>query len=174
MSDSTQDVRNDIRATRQRMDETIGEIENRISETAESVRRRVDVISHARNNPWAALGLALGAGFAIGLTGADRKAAKAAVSGAAAAGTAIARNVVSAKDAVAGLAHHGTDESARAPSVATAADAGQRWGLGEQIDGAIEGLLFEGLTEVMASLGRGTPQTHTRRTEGTRKSPEAS
>lgn len=155
MSDRTQDVQKDMHDTRQRMSDTIGEIERRISEAATSVRQRVDVLQMARSNPWAAVGLALGAGFAIGRSAADRRAARVVVAGAAAAGTAIADGAVAAKDAVVGLVRRGDDGSQATASNAMSQTDGSAGGIRGQIDGAIEGLLAEGLTEVMASLRRG-------------------
>lgn len=132
MTQGSREVQNDIRATRQRLDDTIHEIESRFSETAAHVKRRLDVTRHARDNPWTALGVAVSAGLLIGLTVADRKAATAAD----------------------GLVQHGAADLPAANPVAAAPEADQRGRIGEQIDGAIEGLFYEGLTQVIASLRR--------------------
>ena len=158
MSDATQDVRNDMRATRLRMDTTISEIEGRIGEAARSVTGRLDITRYAQDYPWAAVGLALGAGLAFGLTGADRKAVNAMAAGAAAAGTAIVDGAVAAKAAVVGLVQHRGDDSSGAESEVIATGGRRGGGVGEHINGAIEGLLFQGLAEVMASLGRPMPR----------------
>jgi len=75
-------ARHDVHATRQRMASTVVEIEDRISGTVASAKRKVDVATLARENPWPALGLAFAAGIALSATGADRKAATATVSAA--------------------------------------------------------------------------------------------
>jgi hypothetical protein len=136
MTESSGEVQHDIRATRQRLDATIDEIENRFSEGAADVKRRLDVRRYARENPWTVLGVAVGAGLLIGVIGADRKAASAGL----------------------GLVQRGT---ADAPATDPATDAQreeqreeQRESVGEQLDGAIEGLFFEGLTQMIASLRR--------------------
>ena len=130
MTEGSGEVQHDIRATRQRLDATIDEIESRFSEGAADVERRLDVRRYARDNPWTALGVAMGAGLLIGVTGADRKAASAARA----------------------LVQRGTADAAAAdPATATPRE-DQRESIGEQLEGAIEGLFFEGLTQMIASL----------------------
>ena len=80
--DTISAARNDVLATRQRMASTVDEIEARISDTVANAKRKVDVVTLAKENPWPTLGLAFAAGIALGATGADRKAAKATVSAA--------------------------------------------------------------------------------------------
>jgi ElaB/YqjD/DUF883 family membrane-anchored ribosome-binding protein len=75
-------ARHDVIAARQRVSGTISEIEARVSGAVNNAKRKVDVVTLARENPWPALGVAFVAGVALGTTGADRKAATATVSAA--------------------------------------------------------------------------------------------
>lgn len=95
MAESTDDVRRDIEVTRERMSDTIAELESRVSGRVHAVKERLDVVGWVREHPWSALALAVGAGLALSATGADRRAA-----GAVAAGAKTAAG--SAKDAVGG------------------------------------------------------------------------
>ncbi len=65
------DARDAIADTRDRISATLDAIEARIDETKQDIRRRVDVLRPVRErvqaNPWGALGVSIGAGFAIGL-----------------------------------------------------------------------------------------------------------
>jgi len=64
MGETTADVRRDIALTRERMSSTLDELE-----------RKLNVTQMVRENPWPALALAVGAGFALSSSGADAKAA---------------------------------------------------------------------------------------------------
>ena len=77
MSDSISSVRHDIAQTRERMTETIDEIDIEISERVTAAKRKVDLMRVAREHPWPALGAALALGALIGGSGADEKAAAA-------------------------------------------------------------------------------------------------
>ncbi len=68
MAETTADVRRDIELTRERMSDTLAELE-----------RKLNVMQIVRDHPWPALGLALGAGVLLGGSGADAKAAAATV-----------------------------------------------------------------------------------------------
>ena len=65
MAETTSEVRADIELTRARMSGAIAELE-----------RKVDVTEKVRNHPWAAVGVAFGAGIALSASRADVKAAK--------------------------------------------------------------------------------------------------
>jgi hypothetical protein len=65
MAETTTDVRADIEQTRARMSGAIAELE-----------RKVDLTQRVRDNPWAALGVAFGAGVALSASRADVRAAK--------------------------------------------------------------------------------------------------
>jgi hypothetical protein len=64
MAESTTDVRRDIELTRERMSSTLAQLE-----------RKLNVEQVIRDNPWPALGLAVGAGFLLSGSKADVKAA---------------------------------------------------------------------------------------------------
>ena len=65
MAETTTEVRADIEQTRARMSGAIAELE-----------RKVDVAQKVRDHPWAAVGLAFGAGIALSASRADVRAAK--------------------------------------------------------------------------------------------------
>ena len=65
MPETTTEVRADIEQTRARISGAIDQLE-----------RKVDVTQKVRDNPWAAVGVAFGAGLALSASRADVKAAK--------------------------------------------------------------------------------------------------
>jgi uncharacterized membrane protein len=65
MAETTTEVRADIEQTRARMSGAISELE-----------RKVDVARKVRDHPWAAVGVAFGAGIALSASRADVRAAK--------------------------------------------------------------------------------------------------
>jgi uncharacterized membrane protein len=65
MAETTTDVRADIEQTRARMSGAIAELE-----------RKVDVTQRVKDHPWAAVGVAFGAGIALSASRADVRAAK--------------------------------------------------------------------------------------------------
>jgi hypothetical protein len=65
MAETTTEVRADIEQTRARMSGAIAELE-----------QRVDIAQKVRDHPWAAVGVAFGAGIALSASRADVKAAK--------------------------------------------------------------------------------------------------
>src|SRR5438552_4842548 len=66
MAETTTEVRADIEQTRARMSDAISELES-----------KVDLTQKVREHPWAAVGVAFGAGIALSASRADVKAAKA-------------------------------------------------------------------------------------------------
>ena len=66
MDDITADVRRDIEITRERMSDTISQIE-----------QKLNLAQIIREHPWQSLAVALGAGIALGWSGVDGKAAAA-------------------------------------------------------------------------------------------------
>ena len=77
MTSSSSNVRREIARTRERMTETIDEIDNEIAERVSAAKRKVDVMQLAREHPWPALTIAIAIGGLIGASGADEKAAAA-------------------------------------------------------------------------------------------------
>ena len=65
MAETTTEVRADIEQTRARMSGAIAELE-----------RKVDVTQKVKDHPWAAIGVAFGAGIALSASRADVRAAK--------------------------------------------------------------------------------------------------
>ena len=68
MGETAAEVRHDIEVTRQRMSDTLAELE-----------RKLNVADIVRDHPWASLGLAIGAGFLLSASQTDVKAAAATV-----------------------------------------------------------------------------------------------
>jgi len=77
MPTTTGGARLDIAATRTQLSETMAEIEERVSSTADGVKQKVDVAGLVRRHPWPALAAAVVAGIALSASGADRRAARA-------------------------------------------------------------------------------------------------
>jgi len=116
MDDSIKDVRRDIEQTRARLSDTLQELDHRVESVKSAVTRNVNPMPQIRAHPWLALGLALGAGVAIGMSGADRKAATAAKQGAKKAGPAIAGGTKAAARGIKGMMSGDRDEPADARS----------------------------------------------------------
>lgn len=115
MDDSIKEVRRDIEETRARLSDTLAELDNRVDSVKNAVTRNVNPFPAIREHPWLALGLALGAGVAIGMSGADRKAASAAKSGVKKAGPAIAGGAKAAVGGIKGMVSgKGEENEARA------------------------------------------------------------
>lgn len=76
MDERPADVEREIRLTRERMADTVAEIEDRISEKTAAVKQKMDVLRLAADHPWPALAAAFAAGLLLSATGADRKAAR--------------------------------------------------------------------------------------------------
>lgn len=68
MAETTADVRRDIELTRERMSDTIAQLE-----------RKLNLLEIVREHPWPSIALAVGAGFALAGSNADAKAAAATV-----------------------------------------------------------------------------------------------
>src|SRR3712207_4920756 len=79
MAEMTEDVQRDIALTRERMSETIAELDARISDRVTAVKETLDVARLVQEHPWAALAVAFGAGVLLAGTGADARAAGATV-----------------------------------------------------------------------------------------------
>lgn len=145
MSEATQrleSAQRDVAETRAHLVDTAAELRHVVSQHAEAVDPR----TYVREMPWIALGLAFGAGIAIAMTGAERKAAEAAADGAKKLGGALADGGGAAMDAV---MHRvtGNDE-------ASGADDGSG-GVRGKVRGAVGELLTSGLEEILTALGPG-------------------
>ena len=116
MDDPIKDVRRDIEETRARLSDTLQELDNRVESVKSAVTRNVNPMPQIREHPWLALGLALGAGIAIGMSGAERKAATAAKKGVRKAGPAIAGGAKAAARGIKGIMSGDHDEPADARS----------------------------------------------------------
>ncbi len=79
MGEMTDDVQRDIALTRERMSETIAELDARISRRVAVVKEKLDVAGWVEEHPWPALAIAVGIGVLLAGTGADTKAARSTV-----------------------------------------------------------------------------------------------
>jgi len=132
MSEATTDVQRDIALTRERMSETIAELDARISSRVAVVKERLDLKQLIEDHPWTSLAVALGLGVLLGGTGADSKAAQATV-----------RAAKRAPGATADVARRGWESASsvvRRDNGQTAADDGltnAKDGLADRLRGAI-------------------------------------
>ena len=100
MDDSIDEVRRDIADTRARLSDTLAELDNRVDTVKHAVTHTANPLPTIREHPWLALGIALGAGVAIGMSGADRRAAVGVKEGAKKAGPALKDGVRNAMSSV--------------------------------------------------------------------------
>ena len=82
MDEKIEDVRRDIAATRARLSGTLAQLDDRVETVKHAVTHTANPFPAIRQHPWLALGFALSAGVARGMSGADRKAAGALKTGA--------------------------------------------------------------------------------------------
>lgn len=146
MANSSSDVRREIARTRERMSETIDQIDTEIAERVGAAKRKVDVMQLAREHPWPALGVAVAIGALIGGSGADEKAAAAGVT---ATKRAASASSDAAKDLVAKVRQRRHESKAEKPEQESAAHSGPGFGdrlvaaASAPLAGAIERLLDE-------------------------------
>jgi hypothetical protein len=118
MNDRTADVHRDIALTRERMSETIAELDTQISHRVATVKEKLDVMQLAQEHPWPALAIAIGLGVLLGGTGADAKAARATVRAAKAAPGTTADLASRGLDAAKGLLGRDGEGNGNAEAVA--------------------------------------------------------
>jgi Protein of unknown function (DUF3618) len=82
MPNSPSNIRREIAHTRERMTETIDQIDSQVSERVSAAKHKMDVMQFAREHPWPALSVAIAIGAFVGGSGADEKAAAATAQGA--------------------------------------------------------------------------------------------
>ena len=82
MDEKIEEVRRDIAATRARISGTLSELDSRVDTVKHAVTHTANPFPAVREHPWLALGVAISAGIALGMSGADRKAASAVKTGA--------------------------------------------------------------------------------------------
>lgn len=167
MTESTADVRHEMDVTRARMSLAVDELEARLSESADAVKEKLDVMRLVREHPWIALGVAVGAGALLGGTGADRAAAEkgadAARRGARATADATKRGAQAAVAAV--RSRFGGADEAQSGADAAASGGGERGGLGGVVDRAAAALgstlgfdhLLDEMRRAAGELGRAMP-----------------
>lgn len=74
MSVRTEQALHQVAVDRDRIDATAAELRDVVHEHIADAKRRVDPRTYIREYPWIALGLVFGAGIAVAMTGAERKA----------------------------------------------------------------------------------------------------
>jgi ElaB/YqjD/DUF883 family membrane-anchored ribosome-binding protein len=149
MSTETEAVREDIAATRGQLAATVAELESVVADRILAVKQSVDPRHYAAQYPWAAVGVALGLGFAVALTGADRKAAAGVVEGAKHAGEAIGDGAEKAKDLVMDRIHGDGEQDGERLATEPAEP-----GIREKFASAVDDMLHTGLTEILRGIGQ--------------------
>jgi hypothetical protein len=94
------DVRYQMRESRQQVVEAAGELKSRIADKVSETKERLDVAEFARRHPMVALAVAVAVGAYIASTGADEKAVES-----------VKARAVDTLDEVKGLADRGSSES---------------------------------------------------------------
>lgn len=72
-------ARDDILRARAQLADTISQLSDRVTSPITAAKEKLNLLELARNNPWSALAVAVGAGVLVATTGADRRAASATV-----------------------------------------------------------------------------------------------
>jgi hypothetical protein len=72
-------ARDDVQRARDRIHDTVAELEERVAAPARAVKQRLDVGELVRDHPWSALAVAVSAGAIVAASGADRRATAVAV-----------------------------------------------------------------------------------------------
>jgi hypothetical protein len=144
-----EDARADVQATRRQISETADQLSTQVHERVAEVKRQVNPLEYVREYPWASLAIATGIGLGISLARADRKAAKAAVRGAKAAGGAIASGAVELKDRAVDMVQQHGEAAAEAPAAGEPSVVGR---VREQLQSSVHALLSHGLDELMREL----------------------
>ena len=143
-SQRLESAQRDVVETREYIADTSAELRHVVAQRAAAVDPR----TYIREFPWIALGLAVGAGVAIAMTGAERQAATAAADGARKLGGALVDGANAAADAVMHqFTHDGTE-----PQTAGSDDSE---GVRGRVRGAIDGLhifMFGGVARTAAWL----------------------
>jgi len=150
---SIEDARNDVRATRRQISETADELSDRVHDRVSSAKDAVNPLEYARRYPWAALAIAAGVGLGVALTRAEKRAARAAVKGAKAAGGAIATGAVDLKDQAMDRVH-GDDSEPSASNADAAAEPSLGSRIGDRIQSSVYELLSHGLDELVRGMRR--------------------
>ena len=84
-------ARDDVQRARDRIHDTVAELEARVTAPVRTVKQRLDVGRMVQEHPWSALAVAVSAGAIVAASGADKRAAAAAVEKARQGGAAGAR-----------------------------------------------------------------------------------
>jgi hypothetical protein len=127
------------------MSDTLSEIDSLITGRVEAVQARFDVVQLVRDHPWPALAAAVGVGVAVGATGAEAKAARAAAGAARQAGS---------------TAVNATAKAARqAPARASGAVHGATGALWRHLDTLAEALLLGIVDRLQEPASTTTPET---------------
>lgn len=129
-------AREDVLRARAELSDTLAQLSDRITSPINAAKQKLDLVQAARNNPWSAIALAIGAGAFLSATGSDARIAASAVQ----AGKAGAE---SARDTAQSTADYATNAARTAPSMA-------RRALGD----AADALATKGLVALIAALSR--------------------
>ena len=141
MTLKTDQAREQIIADRVRLDETKAELRELIHDRVDEAKRRADPRTYIREYPWLALGLVFGAGIALAMTGADRKAAEAVADAAVDAKDAIVEKVKGAEPDPLVFADGGADHPIEWPKTAK-----------ERVLGVADGLLYRAIKPILDDM----------------------
>jgi hypothetical protein len=145
MNDRTAEVQRDIAQTRERMSETIAELDTQIARRVATVKDKLDVMQLVQEHPWPALAIAVGLGVLLGGTGADAKAARATIRAAKAAPGTTADLASRGLDAAKGLIGRDGDGDGHAEAVVE-----RQPGIGDRLSGTITRAI--GIDELMNQM----------------------
>ena len=166
MSESIESVRQEIATTRARLGETIAAIDATVHDTVDSTRAKVDPTRIAPRYPWLALAGAIGAGLAVAMSGADRKAAHGAVQGAKRAGPATVSALKRGKAAASERMHREKGNAEAGYGMAAIAAAEEPGFLGRLLEPARElfdqraAELLQALWDASREVNPSTPAAH--------------
>jgi len=160
MSDSANEIRSEMAATRDRMANDIDEIKAKAAEQVNAAKERVNVMRIVREHPWPALGAAVVLGAAISGTGADSKAAAATV---AAAKKAASASMDAARSAVEKL--HSSDN--QSPEAVREVEVSKP-GLSDRLSVMLGALVMRGLDRVLDEMRGASREWGTRMARSTR------
>jgi hypothetical protein len=150
MDQTTDDIRYEMRDRREQLGQKADALRDEVRERVSEARQALDVGRYIRDYPWVAVGLAIGAGVALGRSGADARLATATADGVRDAGTAVRDAAVGLKERAMDLVHRddGPADLAESPSRQGESPTRSRLAL------AIDEFVREGLADFNSSFYR--------------------
>jgi hypothetical protein len=150
------DVRYDLRIARHELSDAAFALRQEVAGRVSTLANGVDPRHHAQSHPWLTLAVVFGAGVAIAISEADRKAAGAAAAGAAKAVGAAGEAIGSARETVANKLRRDSDDEVQLvstddrPSVTPVSG-----GFADRMQMAVVDLLETGVRDLLDGLNGG-------------------